>query len=110
MLTRMRTMRRLPLLSIALLAMLALGACTSTTNKTAGETIDDASITTQVKTKLAAEKIGTLTKVDVDTNLGTVYLNGTVSSIEMRQRAESIARGVKGVNAVVNNLTVRTSG
>ena len=97
MLTRMRAMRRLPLLSIALLAMLALGACSSSSPTTS-------------KTKLAAEKIGTLTKVVVDTNLGTVYLNGTVSSLEMRQRAESIARNVKGVNAVVNNLSVRTSG
>ena len=60
MLTRMRMMRRLPLLSLALLAMLAVGACSSTTNKTAGENIDDAAITAQVKTKLAAEKIGEL--------------------------------------------------
>lgn len=110
MMTRMRMMQRLSLLSIAVVAMLALGACSSTSNKTAGEKFDDATITAQVKSKLAAEKIGTLTKVDVDTNLGTVYLNGTVSSLELRQRAESIARNVKGVNAVVNNLTVRSAG
>jgi len=43
----------------------------------------------------------------VDTNLRTVYLTGTVESQEMRLRAEEIARGVKNVAAVVNNLAVR---
>lgn len=106
----MKAVRHLRLISVAVLAVLALAACSSTTNKTAGENIDDATITTEVKAKLAAEKISTLTKVGVDTNLRTVYLNGVVDSEELRLRAESIARGVKGVNAVVNNLTVKTSG
>jgi hyperosmotically inducible protein len=103
-------MRHLRLLSIAMLAMLTLVACSSTSGRTAGENIDDATITAQVKSKLAAEKVSTLTKVDVDTNLRTVYLSGVVTSEEMKQRAASIARSVKGVNAVVNNLSVRTSG
>jgi hyperosmotically inducible protein len=103
-------MRHLRLLSIAMLAMLTLVACSSTSGRTAGENIDDATITAQVKSKLAAEKVSTLTKVDVDTNLRTVYLSGVVDSEETKQRAASIARSVKGVNAVVNNLSVRTSG
>jgi osmotically-inducible protein OsmY len=93
-----------------MLAMLTLVACSSTSTRTAGENIDDATITAQVKSKLAAEKVSTLTKVDVDTNLRTVYLSGVVDSEEMKQRAANIARSVKGVNAVVNNLSVKTSG
>ena len=54
--------------------------------------------------------MSTLTKVDVDTNHRTVYLNGLVDSQEMKQRASNIAWSVKGVNAVVNNLSVKTSG
>ena len=100
----------LRLLSVALLAMLVLAASSSGGAKTAGESVDDATITTQVKAKLAAEKVSTLTKVDVDTNHRTVYLNGLVDSQEMKQRASNIAWSVKGVNAVVNNLSVKTSG
>lgn len=105
----MKTLRHMRLLSIAMLAMLTLVACSSGTGRTAGENIDDATITAQVKAKLAAEKISTLTKVDVDTNLRTVYLNGLVDSESLKQRASSIAWSVKGVNGVVNNLTVKST-
>ena len=106
----MLRLRDLRLLSVALLAMLVLAACSSGVARTAGESVDDATITTQVKAKLAAEKVSTRTKVDVDTNHRTVYLNGLVDSQEMKQRASNIAWSVKGVNAVVNNLSVKTSG
>jgi len=114
----MRTLRLVP---IALLAAFILVACSShrsttttssgtttgSSSRTTGEVIDDATITAAVKTKLAAEKISTLTKVDVDTRLGTVYLNGVVDSDATKQRATTIAQGV---NNVVNNLTVKTTG
>ncbi len=93
---------------VALLAFLFVG-CAATTGKTAGETIDDASITAAVKTKLAGEKISTLTKIDVDTNRGTVYLNGNVDTAAMKTRAAELARQVKGVKDVVNNLKVQGS-
>jgi len=93
--------------TLALLFAVALTACTSTTGKSAGENVDDATITSEVKAKLAAEKMSTLTKIGVDTDRRTVYLSGTVDSTEMRTRAEEIARGVKHVGGVVNNLTVR---
>ena len=102
--------RLLRLLPVAMLVMLTLAACSSGIGKTAGESIDDATITTQVKAKLAKEKVSTLTKVEVDTNHRTVYLNGLVDSEDMKQRASNIAWSVKGVNAVVNNLAVKTSG
>jgi hyperosmotically inducible periplasmic protein len=106
-------MRRLnaftPFIAMTLVAFVAvvLTACTSTTGKTTGENVDDATITSEVKTKLAAEKISTLTKIGVDTDRRTVYLTGTVDNAEMRARAEQIARSVKHVAGVVNNLTVR---
>jgi osmotically-inducible protein OsmY len=90
-----------------LLIATGLAACTATTGKTAGENVDDVTITSEVKAKLAAEKVSSLTKIDVDTDRRTVYLSGTVDNTEMRRRAEEIARGVKHVAAVVNNLTVR---
>jgi osmotically-inducible protein OsmY len=97
---RSRSGLALTLLGVVLL----LAACQSTTGRTLGENIDDAGITTSVKAKLAAEKIATVTRIDVDTNQGVVALNGTVRSAEMRTRAEEIARQVMGVRDVINNL------
>jgi hyperosmotically inducible protein len=81
--------------------------CTSMTGKSAGENVDDAKITASVKTKLAGEKPATLTKVDVDTNKGTVYLTGNVENPELKAKATELARGVTGVREVVNNLKVQ---
>ena len=97
--------------SVSVLAMLMMGlaACSSMTGKSLGENIDDAGITAAVKSKLAAEKISTVTRIDVDTNQGVVALNGTVQSEAMRTRASQVAREVKGVRDVVNNLRVQAS-
>jgi hyperosmotically inducible protein len=93
---------------LALVVLMALAAgCTSMTGKTAGQNVDDATITAQVKSKLAAEKVATLTKVDVDTNSGTVYLTGNVENPAIKERATEIARQVAGVRDVVNNLKVQ---
>ena len=97
------------MVGVAVAIMMLLAACSSMTGKTVGENIDDAGITAKVKTKLAGEKISTVTRIDVDTNQGVVALNGTVSSEAMRVRAAEIAREVKGVRDVVNNLRVQTS-
>jgi osmotically-inducible protein OsmY len=96
---------RVALWSLMLCAALAFAAgCRSTSGKTAGESMDDTAITTQVKSKLAAERFSTLTKVDVDTNRGTVYLTGNVPDENTRQRAAMLAGQVDGVREVVNNL------
>jgi hypothetical protein len=67
----------------------------------------DTSITMAVKSKLAKEKAGTLTKINVDTRQGVVELNGTVDSAVMKQRATEVSRQVDGVRRVVNNLKVQ---
>ena len=84
---------------VVLLVMLSLVACSSTTGKTAGQNIDDATITAAVKAKLVADKPSNLTRVDVDTNSATVYLNGVVDSAEQKARAEQLAWQAKGVRA-----------
>ena len=81
--------------------------CRAITGETLGEQIDDTTITTTVKTKLAAEKGATLTRVEVDTNRGVVQLSGTVASAADRTMAENVARSVGGVKSVRNNLQVR---
>lgn len=85
----------------------AMAGCQAVTGKTAGRNVDDATVTSSVKTKLASDKLSSLTRVDVDTNNGTVSLNGVVESPEQRARAQELASQVSGVNKVVNNLQVQ---
>jgi hyperosmotically inducible protein len=87
----------------------AMGGCQAMTGKTAGRNVDDATITGSVKTKLAEDKVSSLTRVDVDTNNGVVSLNGVVESPDQKARAQDIASEVKGVHRVVNNLQVQKS-
>jgi hyperosmotically inducible protein len=94
------------MLAVVVLVALTAG-CTAMTGKSAGQNVDDASITASVKTKLAAEKPATLTKVDVDTNKGTVYLTGNVETPAIKERATELARQVSGVREVVNNLKIQ---
>jgi hyperosmotically inducible periplasmic protein len=101
----MRRVFRSVLVLVVLVALTA--GCTAMTGKSAGENIDDAAITASVKAKLAGEKVATLTKVDVDTNKGTVYLTGNVENNSVKARATELARGVSGVREVVNNLKIQ---
>ena len=84
-----------------------MGGCQAMTGKTAGRNVDDAAITTSVKTKLAADKVSSLTRVDVDTNNGVVSLNGMVDSSAQKARAQELASQANGVSKVVNNLQVQ---
>ena len=94
-------------LALMLTIAVTLGACQSMTGRSAGRNVDDATITASVKSKLVADKPANLTRVDVDTNSGTVYLNGTVETPEQKVRAEQLAWQAKGVKSVVNNLQVQ---
>jgi len=73
---------------------------------TAGRAIDDASITTAVKTKLGAERLANLTEVNVDTKDGVVTLSGHVDTPAQKAKAEDIARKTGDVRSVVNRIAV----
>ena len=93
--------------AVLLVVLSFTAACQSMTGKTAGQNVDDASITASVKSKLVGDKASNLTRVNVDTNNATVYLNGTVETPEQKARAEQLAWQAKGVKSVVNNLQVQ---
>ena len=90
------------LLVLALVAPLLLSAC----GKTVGETIDDATITTRVKTALLNDPdVGGL-RIDVDTFKGVVTLSGAVKTAVERDKAIAIARRIGGVTDVKSTLQV----
>jgi hyperosmotically inducible protein len=95
--------------TIPVLGMLLLvGACASPFKSTA-DRIDDAMTSAAVKTKLAGDRLGTLTEVSVDTRQGEVTLSGTVEDEVQRERASYLAGQVRGVRSVVNNLQTRSA-
>jgi hyperosmotically inducible periplasmic protein len=98
--------RALKTLAVLVAILSVLSGCRAMTGKSAGNIVDDAGITATVKSKLVADRASNLTRVDVDTTNGTVYLNGTVETPEQKARAEELAREANGVRAVVNNLQV----
>ncbi len=88
------------------LALALLTGCQALTGKGAGQSPDDAAVARAVKTRLAADPSATLARIDVDSNSGVVALNGVVDTPADRARAEALARQVRGVDRVVNNLQV----
>jgi len=97
-------LRKLRWIVLATVLTAGVSGCQAITGETLGEHIDDTTITTTVKTRLAAEKGTTLTRVQVDTDRGVVQLSGVVETAAEKARAEQIARGVGGVKSVRNNL------
>ena len=67
----------------------------------------DATLTTKVKSALAADVGLSTLKIDVDSEGSTVTLKGTVDSADKKQRAEEVARKVDGVATVRNQLQVK---
>jgi hyperosmotically inducible protein len=78
--------------------------------KNAGNTLtaktDDAAITASVTAALARDPDLSDRRIDVATSAGAVRLAGPAPSAEAKARAETIARGVKGVSSVDNRLEV----
>jgi hyperosmotically inducible periplasmic protein len=81
---------------------------TETAADRAGGAMSDASITTAVKSKMAADvRMSTLTSVDVDTNGAVVTLSGHVPTEADKTQAETVAKSVDGVARIENKLEVR---
>jgi len=82
------------------------GKATKDVAGTTGEVIDDAWITTKIKTDFVNEDTLKGSDINVDTNDHVVTLKGTVASAAGKTRAEDIAKKTKGVHRVVNTLTI----
>lgn len=69
--------------------------------------IDDAAITASVSAGLAKDADLSAIKINVDTKAGVVSLKGPAPTVAAKGRAEDIAKAVKGVNSVDNQLEVK---
>ncbi|MFC6284760.1 MULTISPECIES: BON domain-containing protein [Polaromonas] len=75
--------------------------------ETAGAYVDDAAITTAVKAKFVEDKTVSAMSISVETLNGTVQLSGFAKSGAEKAQAEALARGVKNVRAVRNDIVIR---
>lgn len=70
--------------------------------------VKDSAITTKIKTKLAAEHLGSLANISVDTDKnGVVWMTGTVKNQAELDQAVMIAKNTEGVKTVKNGLKVQ---
>ena len=68
--------------------------------------VDDTLITTKVKAKMVEDKQVSATNIHVKTLNGVVELTGTAKSMEESSKAVSLARSIKGVKSVTNNIKI----
>ena len=100
-------MKRLGI-ATALVAVLALGqvsgCAVSGGGASAAQAVDDATITAGVKAAIVGDPALKVSDIGVETVQGVVQLSGFVSSADSVAAAASVARTVKGVKSVRNDL------
>jgi c(7)-type cytochrome triheme protein len=82
-------------------------AATTSKKETPGEYIDDAAITTKVKAAVLEEPSLKSAEINVETYKGIVQLSGFVRSRADINKAVAVAKGVKGVKSVKNDMILK---
>jgi osmotically-inducible protein OsmY len=99
-------MQKLGYWKMTLLAALVAAPLVAGCGKTIGETIDDTTITTRVKTAMLNDPNVSGTGIDVDTYKGVVTLSGRVKSQAEHDQAIALAHQVNGVTEVKDALQI----
>src|SRR5439155_187788 len=76
-------------LTVMVAFLILITGCQAMTGETMGQNIDDGTLTSYVKTKLASDKLVTLTRVGVETN------NGVVDRVPLGRRNAEISSSAK---------------
>ena len=104
----MTQMRNVMKYLVCITLILAFAGCASTrTSESTGGYIDDSVITTKVKAELVEDPVTKAYQINVKTFKGVVQLSGFVNTAEEKEKAGEIARKVKGVVDVKNNINVK---
>ncbi|QJW85480.1 BON domain-containing protein [Ramlibacter terrae] len=89
-------------------SLIALSGCAVTRGReSVGAYIDDSAITTSVKARFVDNNAVDAASIKVETLNGTVMLSGFAKNGNEKATAERIARDVKGVKSVRNEIAVR---
>ncbi len=92
----------------ATLTLVALTGCASgPKQETAGQYIDDTTITARVKTAIYQDPMLKSMEINVETFKGRVQLSGFVSSSASMDRAVVVAQNISGVTTVRNDMRLK---
>ena len=83
------------------------GCASTATQEGTGEYFDDAWITTKVKAALVDDPLTKAYQINVETFKGVVQLSGFVATSAEANKAVELARGVKGVTSVKNDIRLK---
>jgi hyperosmotically inducible periplasmic protein len=100
-------MKRLMLMGMVLVFVVAMIGCQTLTGRSAGETVDDATITSEINIKIINDHDLKFLKIGVETFTGHVTLTGAVPSKEAEDRLVALAKAIKGVKDVKSNLIIK---
>jgi osmotically-inducible protein OsmY len=103
----MTLLKRCSTLFIAALLLSVLGCTSTSTRESTGEYLDDTAITTRVKTAIFNEPTLKVLQINVETYKSIVQLSGFVNTGSDMNKAVDVARGVKGVASVKNDLRLK---
>ena len=103
----MRLSNRIVTLVSAVLVASALGCASTPGKEGTGEYFDDTVITTKVKTAILNEPSLKSAEINVETFKGKVQLSGFVGNPAAVGKAAEVARGIKGVDSVKNDLRLK---
>jgi hyperosmotically inducible periplasmic protein len=93
---------------ILLACLVLLSGMVIAAERSTGEVVDDALVTTTIKARFAADPQVSALAINVDTVKGVVTLTGVVDSESARQRAMQLAQETEGVQRVdVTNLHIK---
>ena len=103
----MRLSKTFATFMFAVLLASMLGCASTSKQEGTGEYFDDSIITTKVKAAIFNEPSLKSAEINVETFKGTVQLSGFVNSRADIDKAVEVARGVKGVTSVKNDMRVK---
>ena len=93
--------------TFAAVTLFSAGCAVVRQQETVGAFVDDTTITTQIKSRMAANPAVSALAISVETLKGEVQLSGFAKTSNERATAESIAREINGVKRVRNDIVVR---
>jgi hyperosmotically inducible protein len=92
---------------LALTLLTAVGCASTSKSEGTGEYVDDTVITSKIKAAILGESTLKSAEINVETYKGIVQLSGFVSSQAAANKAVELARAVKGVSSVKNDMRIK---
>ena len=103
----MKPLKYVSVFIVALMLTAVVGCASTSTKEGTGEYVDDTVITTKVKAAIFNEPTLKSAEINVETFKGVVQLTGFVSTDANMYKAVEVARSVKGVTSVRNDMRLK---